>query len=87
MRTKTRQRRSETRHLADPRRAGFAFIELLLVVALVSVVSALALGGITRHRTEAKQQEVAISSMFSKEAGEWRVLEIGEGGSTLVGKI
>jgi prepilin-type N-terminal cleavage/methylation domain-containing protein len=87
MRTRTRQPKSETRHFGCLTRAGFAFIELLLVVALVSVVGALALRGITSQRIEAKQQEAEISSIFAKEAGEWKVLEMEEGGRTWVRKF
>ena len=86
MRTRTRQHGSETRQVARLKRAGFTFIELLLVVALVSVVGALALRGLTSQRIGAKQ-EAQISAIFAKEASEWRILEMGEGGRIWVRKI
>jgi type II secretory pathway pseudopilin PulG len=87
MKTITRQHGSEKPQVARVTRAGFAFMELFLVVALVSVVSALALRGIASQRIQAKQQREEISSIFAKETSEWMVVEIEEGRRTWVRKI
>jgi prepilin-type N-terminal cleavage/methylation domain-containing protein len=66
--------------------AGFAFIELLLVVALVTVVSTLALRGVANQHNAAMQNEAEVSSIMAQQASEWMLMELGDGGRVWVRK-
>ncbi len=66
---------------------GFAFVELLLVVALVATVSSVALRGFERQRTVLMQNENQVSSIIARQAGEWVLVDQGDGGRVWMRKI
>ena len=87
MRTSIRQKCSVNRQHGRQMNSGFAFIELLLLVALVTVLSALALLGVANQHNAAMQNEAEVSSIMAQQASEWMPMELGDGGRVWVRKI
>ncbi len=63
---------------------GFAFVELLLVVALVLIVSATGLRAIAGQLKAAEVLDTEVASIFVKEGAEWGVVKTADGGRVWV---